>query len=140
MSNMQKVSNWSDYNKSLRKRWEIIFSFDKNYYSELYYEDMQKRGGKRLYSDKMYEYLLTVKIMFRMPWRATIGFAGSILRKIFGEGISVPNYAHASRLCSKIKLKLKPISLGEGSIEIAFDITGVNVYQTSGITTENRTR
>ena len=132
MSNMQKVRNWNDYNKSLRKRGEIIFSFDKNYYSELYYEDIQKRGGKRVYSDKMYEYLLTVKIMFRMPWRATIGFAGSILRKIFGEGISVPNYAHASRLCSKIKLKLKPISLGEGSIEIAFDSTGVNVYQTSG--------
>ena len=59
MSNIQKVSNWSDYNKFLRKRGEIIFSFDKNYYSELYYEDMQKRGGKRLYSDKMYEYLLT---------------------------------------------------------------------------------
>ena len=44
------------------------------------------------------EYLLTVKIMFRMAWRAVIGFAGSILRNIFGEGISVPNYAHASRL------------------------------------------
>ena len=83
MSNMQKVSNWSDYNKSLRKRWEIIFSFDKNYYSELYYEYMQKRGGKRVYKDKMYEYLLTVKIMFRMGWRAVIGFAGSILRNIF---------------------------------------------------------
>ena len=66
--------------------------------------------------------------MFRMGWRAIIGFAG----------ISVPNYAHASRLCSKINLK--PISLGEGSIEIAFDITGVNLYQTNGITTENRTR
>ena len=66
--------------------------------------------------------------MFRMGWRAVIGFAG----------ISVPNYAHASRLCSKIKVK--PISLGEGSIEIAFDSTGVNLYQTNGITTENRTR
>ena len=51
--------------------------------------------------------------MFRMGWRAVIGFAG----------ISVPNYAHANRLCSKIKLK--PISLGEGSIEIAFDSSGL---------------
>ena len=58
----------------------------------------QKRGGKRVYSEKMCEYLLTIKILFRLPWRATIGFAEGMLRRMYPETeIKVPDYGHASR-------------------------------------------
>jgi hypothetical protein len=46
MSIIQKVRNWKDYNRSLKKRGAIIFSFDEKYYCELYYSEEQKRGGK----------------------------------------------------------------------------------------------
>jgi hypothetical protein len=34
MSIIQKVRNWKDYNRSLKKRGAIIFSFDEKYYCE----------------------------------------------------------------------------------------------------------
>jgi hypothetical protein len=134
MSIIKKVRNWRDYNKSLRKRGEIIFHFDENYLSELYYSAKQVRGGKREYSDKMYEYLLMIKVMFRLPWRATVGFAEGLLKKAFPEKeILVPDYAHSSRESGKLSLNIKPLVMGnESAVEIAFDSTGVNVYTTSG--------
>lgn len=134
MPSIKKVRNWKDYNKSLKKRGEIIFSFDENYLEALYYSGEQGRGGAKEYSDKMYEFLLTIKIMFRMPWRATVGFAERLLTKIFpGTKIKVPDYAHASRMANKLNLKVKQFKPVTGSgIELAFDSTGVNIYTTSG--------
>jgi hypothetical protein len=134
MPSIKKVRNWKEYNKSLRKRGEIIFNFDKNYLAELYYNSKQGRGGVREYTDKMYEFLLTVKIMLRLPWRATTGFANGLLKKAFPfEEIKIPDYAHASRASGRLKLKIKQYlpSLASG-MELAFDSTGVNVYTTSG--------
>jgi Transposase DDE domain len=133
MSKIQKVRNWKEYNKSLKKRGAIILSFDEKYYSELYYTDKQKRGGKRLYSKQMYEYLLTIKVIFRLTWRSTIGFAEAILYKMRPESdVLAPDYGHASRECGKLDLKIRPVNFKEGGLEIAFDSTGVNVYSTSG--------
>ncbi len=135
MPNAQnKVRNWREYNESLKRRGSLIFSFDENYLSQLYYKDAQVRGGERLYNKGMYEFLLTIKVMLRLPWRSTIGFAEGLLKKAFPhETIAVPNYAHASRECARLNLKIKqlvPPRL-EG-MELAFDSTGVNVYSTSG--------
>jgi transposase len=136
MPKIQKIRNWKQYNKSLRERGAIIFTFDKNYLSEFYYSGDQKRGGKRVYSAKMYEYLLSIKLFFRLPWRAAMGFAEGILRRVCidGETAATPDYAHASRECSRLNLKVKPIALGDikEGMEIAFDSTGVNVYSGSG--------
>lgn len=82
MPNIKKVRNWSEYNKSLIKRGAIIFTFEEKYLEELYFSGKQKRGGVKEYSEKMYEFLLTIKVMLRFPWRATIGFAGGLLKKI----------------------------------------------------------
>ena len=83
----------------------------------------------------MYEYLLTIKVMLRLPWRATIGFASGLLKKAFpNENVNIADYAHASRAANKLKLKIKqflPNQLSNG-MELAFDSTGVNVYTTSG--------
>lgn len=44
----------------------------------------------------MYEYQLSIKVMLRLPWRATVGFAQSLLQKAFpSTTIQVPDYAHA---------------------------------------------
>jgi hypothetical protein len=56
----------------------------------------------------MYEYLLTLKVMLRLPWRATMGFAECLLEKAFEhEKVAVPDYAHASREARKLNLKIK---------------------------------
>jgi hypothetical protein len=130
----KKIRNWKEYNNSLVKRGQILLSFDEDYLEHLYYKTSQRRGGQRVYSAQMYEYLLTIKVMLRLPWRATVGFAQAMLEKAFPDKvIQVPDYAHASREAGKLELKIKPLGLkADLGMELAFDSTGVNVYSTSG--------
>jgi Transposase DDE domain len=130
----KKIRNWNEYNKSLVKRGQILLSFDEDYIEHLYYKTTQRRGGRCIYSSQMYEYLLTIKVMLRLPWRATIGFAQAMLQKAFpAQVIQVPDYAHASREARKLELKIKSPGLKtDVAMELAFDSTGVNVYSTSG--------
>lgn len=135
MSKLQKVRNWNNYNRALKKRGAIIFTFCEKYLEELYYRGTQEKGGARRYSEKMYEYLLTVKLCLRFPWRATIGFAEGMFGKILPERkLRIPDYAHTSREAGKLKLRVKNIATNEIRVgkEIVFDSTGVNVYDTSG--------
>ena len=128
-----RVRNWKEYNRNLRTRGTIIFSFSPDIL-KLYYSGQQQRGGVRRYSNHMYEYMLYVKILLRLPWRAAEGFVKSLLEKAFpGHTVEVPNYAHASRMAGKLELKIRQYlpSVKDG-MEIAFDSTGVNVYTTSG--------
>lgn len=134
MTKTRKICNWKDYNKALVKRGEIIFSFDIKYLKQMFYQGKQKKGGIRKYNDRMYEYLLTLKVMLRLPWRATLGFASGLLKRVYKKDIDLPNYAHASREANKLNLKIKSYCKEEmrDGLEIAFDSTGVSVYTTSG--------
>lgn len=130
----KKIRNWKDYNNSLVKRGQILLSFPADYITELYHKEAQRRGGLKIYSSQMYEYLLNIKVFFRLPWRSVTGFAQALLQKAFpNECIEIPDYAHASRECRKLHVRVKPIGLTSGlDLELAFDSTGVNVYSTSG--------
>ncbi len=134
MQKTQKVRNWKKYNQALRKRGGLIFSFDENFLESLYFSEKQMRGGVKSYSPQMFEYLLTLKITLRLPWRAAMGFAESLLKKAFPKShIAIPDFAHASRQSGKLDLKLKQyLPRDIDGIELAFDSTGVNVYANSG--------
>lgn len=130
----KKIRNWGEYNKSLVKRGQLLLSFTSDYVNELYYQAPHAKGGQKLYSPLMYEFLINIKVFLRLPWRATVGFAQALLQKSFpNQVLQVPDYAHASRECRKLKLKIKPVKINrEEGLNIAFDSTGVNVYSTSG--------
>lgn len=129
----KKIRNWKEYNSGLIKRGQILLSFEEDFLDTLYYQAPRCRGGRKIYSPKMYEYLLTIKVMLRLPWRATVGFAKSLLQKAYPTRIiQIPDYAHTSREARILDLKIKPINLNEEGLELAFDSTGLNVYSTSG--------
>lgn len=123
----KKIRNWPEYNKSLQERGGILFNFASDYLAKLYHEGPHARGGLKTYTSAMYEYLLTVKIVLRLPWRAAVEFAENLLKNAYpGEGIFVPNYAHASREAQKLALKLKSFTpSGPEGMVLAF---GINVY------------
>jgi hypothetical protein len=135
MANTQKkIRNWSEYNKSLVKRGQLLLSITSDYIEQLYYQAPQRKGGQQLYSPQMFEFLINIKVFLRLPWRATTGFAQALLQKIFPtQKLPIPDYTHASRACKTLRLKIKSvgININEG-LNIAFDSTGVNVYSTSG--------
>lgn len=134
MSTPRTICNWKDYNEALVKRGALIFRFDVIDIESLFYQDKQKRGGKRKYSPRLYEYLLTLKVTLRLSWRATLGFASSVLTQAFKKPIELPHYAHAARSANQLNFSIKTYfskERGEG-LTIALDSTGVNVYSTSG--------
>lgn len=130
----KKIRNWGEYNKSLVKRGQLLLSFEPDYLEQLYYQSPHRKGGVVIYSQQMYEFLLNIKVLLRLPWRATTGFAQALLQKAFPTFVvQIPNYSHASRECRKLNLRVKSVGLNSnGSLNIAFDSTGVNVYSTSG--------
>ena len=134
MSTFKKICNWKDYNAALLKRGELIFSFDENYLKERYYEAKQGPGGIRKYTHRMYEYLLTIKVLLRFSWRATLGFVRGLIKRVYKKEVALPHYSHAAREANKINVTIKsyPKQAVEDGLEIAFDSTGVNVYTTSG--------
>lgn len=125
--------NWKEYNHKLKKRGVVIFSFNQSDIDKVYHQGCQQRGGERKYSACMFEYLLNVKVLLRLPWRATVGFVEGLFRKAFPkEHMQVPDYAHACREAAKLSLRVKPfLSSSRGGMELAFDSTGVSVYSTS---------
>jgi hypothetical protein len=132
MKTKQKVRNWKDYNESLKARGRIIFTLDEESINGLYFEEKRKPGGVQAYNDKMYEYLLTVKIYLRLPWRAVTGLMEKLFEKVLGRKASVPHNAHASREANKLNLKIRSLVKLDEALEIALDSTGVNVYSKSG--------
>jgi hypothetical protein len=128
-----KVRNWKEYNTSLEKRGEIIFHIEEEYYENLYYQGIQKRGGAIVYSKQMYEFIATIRIVFKLPIRAAIGFAKGLLRKIHeGKVVTVPHFSHASREINKLSIKIKSYTNQKSGIALSFDSTGVSVHNTSG--------
>ena len=64
--------NWKTYNEKLKQRGRMLLVFDKDFFDELYFSGEQKHGGTKIYSDKMFEYMLTIKVMLKMPHKYTM--------------------------------------------------------------------
>lgn len=134
MATTARIRNWSEYNRALVNRGSLLFDFAPDYLTQLTYQGTQVRGGMVRYSAQMYEFLLTIKVLLRLPWRASVGFAHGLLSKAFPEAtVSVPHYAHASRMAAQLPLKIKTLGLtATQGLVLAFDSTGVHVYTGSG--------
>lgn len=134
MSQIKKVRNWSEYNKSLEKRGEIIIYMTEKFYNEMYYTGKRKVGGVQQYTDKMFEFTVAIKSIMKLPLRATVGFIKTILNKIYSKEHKVPNFGHISRMVQKLNLEVNRYdnqNYGDG-IVLAFDSTGVSIHSTSG--------
>lgn len=90
-----KIKNWGEYNQALIQRGSLTIWIP---------EDLEKcwQGkGKYGYSDQAIEIMLVLKARFRLPLRAVVGFARSVLN------VSIPDYSTLSRRAGKLEIKLK---------------------------------
>ena len=116
-----RVRNWADYNKSLVQRGSLTFWF-----SEAIVNGWKGNGhGNQKYSDKVILCGLTLRQLFRFPYRATQGVMESLV-KLMKLTVNVPNYSILCRRSGKLK-----VSLGVKEIEqarhVLVDSTGIQV-------------
>jgi len=107
-----RVSNWSDYNESLKKRGSLTLWIsddikDKWYVSK---SSTHKRGGQLYYSDFSIMTFLTLRMVFKQPLRQTEGFMKSIF-SLMKIDLEVPNYTRVSRRGDVPKITCKLESL-----------------------------
>jgi len=75
-----KTKNWSSYNDSLKQRGSLSIWFDpKMVWTP---PPSGKRGRQQQFSDAAIQTCLTLKVLFSMPLRQTIGFVQSLLRLV----------------------------------------------------------
>ena len=82
-----KTKNWPEYDKALKARGSLTVWLDK----EMTWQapPTGKRGRQQQYSDKAIEFCLTLKVLFGLPLRQSMGLVESVL-KLSGLDWEVP--------------------------------------------------
>ena len=125
-----KVTNWSEYNKSLCQRGSITLFLDADVIEEWKKVDPKKKiVGKKVYPDSSIECCQRLKNQFHLRLRQAQGFIISIFSLMPNlQEISVPDYSTLCRRQGGL-----PVEISEGlehgeSLYIGIDSTGLKVY------------
>lgn len=127
MTSHYRIRNWSNYNEALVNRgnvtlWveaEVLDSWKNT-------KKTGKRGASKEYSDLAIETLLTLKVVYRLALRQTIGFARSIF-KLMDVDLKLPHYSTLSRRAITLRVKLSRQPASE-PCHLVVDSTGIKVY------------
>ena len=92
-----RISNWSEYNESLRQRGDVTIWLSPEVEAAWRAERRKTRGGQPVYSDLAITVCLTLGMVYKQPLRQTEGFVRSLI-KIMGLDLAVPDYSTFSRL------------------------------------------
>ncbi len=122
-----KVTNWSNYNKSLINRGSITFWFSqdtiKNWVS---CKPTGEKGRPEIYSDEAILCALMIREVYKLPLRMLQGFLKSLFFMLRLD-LPVPSYSQISRRSGGLNKKLKRL-FKKGAKDIVFDSSGLKVY------------
>lgn len=116
-----KTTNWSAYNEALRRRGSLTVWFEPDMVWKL--PPTGKRGGQLSFSDAAIQTCLTMKVLFGMPLRETIGFVKSLLRLV-GLDWPVPDFSTLCRRQRKLNVAI-PYRGGKGPLNLLIGSTGI---------------
>ena len=122
-----EVKNWSKYNEALVKRGDFTFWFSEEVVDVWEHENEAKKNGRPfIYSDLAIETLLTIRELFRLPYRQTEGF-GRALAKLMNAGVAIPHHTSLVKRAAKLEISIA-IDPAKGPIDVVVDSTGLKVY------------
>src|SRR5829696_346326 len=98
-----KVTNWADYDASLRQRGSLSVWFTDEAIVAWKAQPRTTRGGQPWYSELAILTALTLRAVFRLALRQTEGLIGSIMG-LLGLDLSVPDHTTLSRRAGTLEL------------------------------------
>jgi len=121
-----RIRNWRDYNESLKQRGSLNVwlapDVEESWYATA---TVSKPGSPFIYSDAAIETALTVRKVFRLPYRQTEGLLASLFQQR-GEQIAAPHY---STLCRRGRFLLVKLPKNDKEeVHVVIDSSGVKVY------------
>lgn len=123
-----RVRNWRDYNKSLVKRGSLTLWFSPDVLDSWYHVKASSEPGRpTIYSDKAIECCLTLKYLFRLPFRATQGLVQSLFALLgLSAAMTCPDYTVLCRRQKHLKIDLPQTP--SDSLHLVVDATGLKLY------------
>src|SRR5215217_4424094 len=132
----RKVTNWRDYDESLRRRGSVTVWFSDGAVEAWEAERRTSRGGQPEYSDLAILTALTFKAVFRLAYRQTEGLIGSVIG-LLGLDLAVPDHTTLCRRAETLEVpRPKPRGDGAGGgagrdtgpMHLLVDSTGLKLY------------
>lgn len=122
-----RVTNWREYNESLVRRGDVTLWFSQEALASWEHaNDGVKVGRPFTYSDGAIECLLTLRELFRLPYRQTEGL-GRALMKLLDFDVSIPDFTSLAKRAAKLGVSLA-VAPTSGPIDVVVDSTGLKVY------------
>jgi hypothetical protein len=124
---LYRVQNWAAYNKSLVQRGSITVWISEEVIAgwQPKPEGLRQRGGQVQYSERAIECLLTLRAVFKLPYRQTEGFGQSVM-ELLDADVKVPDYTTLCKRSTDLDVAL-PSDRTEGA-HIVVDSTGLKIY------------
>lgn len=128
-----KVSNWSDYNKSLKNRGDVETWLSQNLINHWYYDERiyDGTGSSQYHTDAAIIACLELRQVYKLALLQTEGFINSLFR-MMKLPITSPDYSTLSKRLKLLNIKsprqTKNDKPGSGIAEIAIDSTGLNRF------------
>src|SRR4051794_35098309 len=111
----RKVTNWRDYDESLRRRGSVTVWFSDEAVEAWKASPRTGRGGRPEYSDLAILTGLTLKAVFWLAYRQTEGLIGSVIG-LLGLDLAVPDHSTLCRRAKTLKVpRPKPRGAGAGA-------------------------
>jgi hypothetical protein len=120
------IKNWSEYDKSLRKRGDITVWLSGDAVDAWTPQKNGKKGGQLIYSDIAIETSLTLRLVFHLPLRQAEGFLKSIL-KLMDLYLPCPDHTTMSRRNRTANIHRHTRSLPDGPLYFIVDSTGLKI-------------
>ncbi len=122
-----KLSNWSSYNESLKKRGKITIWLSNEIKSGWVYGGKNKPGGKVKYGDLSIEFCLVMKYLYGLAYRQTEGFVDDLFKMLKIE-LPVPSYTQINRRSKNIEVDIRIRKRRKENLTVVIDSTGLKVY------------
>jgi len=127
MKNSYKLRNWSEYSAALSQRGSLtLWLSDEVIAGWKNTQKTGKQGASNDYSDLAIQTLLTLRVIYHLALRQTIGFARSIF-ELMDVVVELPHYTTLSRRQKSLSVGLL-IKPSTGARHVVIDSTGIKVY------------
>ena len=123
-----RTRNWREYNAALVQRGSLTLWLDEAVLQEWRNQERTgRRGTPRTYSDTAISTGLTLKMVYRLPLRATEGLLSSLLKLMGLTQLSVPDHSTLCRRQKSLQMAL-PQQHKDHALHVVVDSTGCKIY------------
>jgi hypothetical protein len=119
-----RTTNWSEYNSSLRRRGSLLVWFDPEM---VWLAPASGRPGRpQTFSDAAIQFCLSIKVLFGLALRQTIGMVASLLKLAGLDDWPVPDFSTLCRRQRSVAIQV-PYRRSGGDLNLLVDSTGVKI-------------